>query len=97
MKPYYSDMVTHCLKFYVRHRDPKFRSSVDKKNWYACDNAFKGFSDLDREMLKDVYIEGDVLHVNVRRVAERYKVNPDDLWKKVHDLEHKVAKRRGLI
>ena len=97
MKTFYSDMVTHCLKFYVRHRDPKFRSDADKKNWYACENALKSFNETDRTMLIEVYTGGDVMHDCEVETSRRFKVSPDTLWSKVHELERKVAKRRGLI
>lgn len=97
MKAFYSDMATHCLKFYARHRDPKFRSDVDKKNWYACENALKGFDENDRAMLIEVYASGDFMNDNVSETARRFEVSPNTLWSKVHELERKVAKRRGLI
>lgn len=97
MKPFYSDMATHCLRFYARHRDPRFRSDADKKNWYASENALKSYDDKDRSMLIEVYAEGDAIPDNVHRVAKRYGVKTDTVWSKIHDLERRVAKRRGLI
>lgn len=97
MKAFYSDMAEHCLKFYARHRDPKFRSDADKKNWYACENALKGFDETDRAMLIEVYAAGDIMHDTVEATAKRFKVSPDTMWGKIHELERKVAKRRGLI
>lgn len=52
-RAFYSEYVNHCLRFYARHPNPKFKSDVDKHNWVACDNALKGFSDSDRELLME--------------------------------------------
>ena len=37
----------------------------DRQNWYACDNAMKGFTDKEREILLTVYREGDTILDNV--------------------------------
>ena len=97
MKAFYSDFVTHCLRFYCRHRDPKFRSDADKKNWYACDNALKGFEDSDKAMLIQIYADGDTIADNVYQTAKKLGIDQDGIWKMLHDLERKVAKKRGLI
>ena len=64
-RAFYSDYVNHCLRFYARHLNPKFKSDVDKHNWVACDHALKGFSDSDRELLMEVYRDGDTIPDNV--------------------------------
>ena len=33
MKTYYSDFVNHCLRFYARYPEAKFKSDTEKKNW----------------------------------------------------------------
>ena len=35
MRTFYTDYIQHCMKFYARHPNPKFRSDADKQNWYA--------------------------------------------------------------
>lgn len=97
MRAYYSEFVGHCLRFYASHPDPKFKSEADKKNWYACDNALKGFSDSEREMLTTIYSEGDTIPDNVYQMARKMNVKQDVIWKLLNDLERKVAKRRGLL
>lgn len=97
MRTYYTDFVSHCMRFYARHRDPKFHSEADKKNWHACDSAIKSFSDKEIQMLIDVYSDGDTIPDNVYQTSKRYEVKQDAIWKLIGDLEHKVAKRRGLI
>ena len=32
MRTFYSEYVQHCMRFYARHANPKFRSDADKKN-----------------------------------------------------------------
>ena len=46
MRTFYSEYVQHCMRFYARHTNPKFRSDADKKNWFACDSALKGFTEI---------------------------------------------------
>lgn len=98
MRTFYSEYVTHCLRFYSRYSKPnRFRTEADKKNWQACDNALKGFSDSDREMLITIYREGDTIPDNVYQMAKKLNIKQDNIWKLITELERKVAKRRGLL
>lgn len=98
MRTFYSEYVNHCLRFYSRYPKPNhFRSEADKKNWQACDNALKGFSDADRDMLITIYREGDTIPDNVYQMAKKLNIEQDNIWKLITELERKVAKRRGLI
>lgn len=97
MRSYYSDFVTHCMKFYVRYPDPKFKSEAEKKNWYACQNALKDCSDTERDMIVAVYANGDTISDSVYQAAKKFKVKQDVIWNLLNDLERKVAKRRGLM
>lgn len=96
-RAFYSEYVNHCLRFYARHPKPNFHSAADKNNWSACDNALKGFSDSDREMLLTIYREGDTIPDNIYQMAKERGVKQDSIWKLVNELERKVAKRRGLL
>lgn len=96
-RTFYSEYVNHCLRFYARHENPKFRSDADKHNWKACDNALKSFSDNDREMLLYIYREGDTVPDNIYQLAKERNVSQDSLWKLVNEIERKVAKKRGLL
>lgn len=96
-RTFYTEYVNHCLRFYVRHPNPKFKSDVDKHNWAACDKAFNSFSDSDRELLTEVYREGDTVADNVYHLAKSRGVKQETVWKLVGELERKVAKRRGLL
>lgn len=97
MRAFYSDYVNHCLRFYARHSHPIFHSEVDKKNWNACDDALKCFTDSDRDMLLTIYTDGDTIPDNVYQIAKSKGVNQDTIWKLIGELERKVAKRRGII
>lgn len=97
MRAFYSDYVNHCLRFYARHSRPIFHSEADKKNWNACDNALKSFSDSDRDILLTIYIEGDTIPDNIYQMAKSKGIKQDTIWKLISELERKVAKRRGLI
>lgn len=97
MRAFYSEYVNHCLRFYARHSCPIFHSEADKKNWAACEDALKSFTDSDRDMLLSIYTEGDTIPDNVYQMAKSKCVNQDTIWKLIGELERKVAKRRGLI
>lgn len=97
MRTYYSDYTQHCMRFYARHPNPKFRSDADKQNWYACEHALKGFTDADRDILLFIYREGDTIPGNVYRVSVQKNIKQDKIWALVNELEHKIAKRRSLI
>jgi hypothetical protein len=69
MRTFYSEYVQHCMKFYARHPNPKFKSSADKLNWNACEAALKGFTAQEQDILLNVYTEGDTIPNNVYKVS----------------------------
>lgn len=97
MKTFYSEYVQHCMRFYARHPNPKFRNDADKQNWNACDSAMKGFTDKEQDILMTVYREGDTIPDNVYKVSVDRNIKQDTIWKLINELERKVAKRRGLL
>ena len=97
MRTFYSEYVQHCMRFYSRHSNPKFRSEADKQNCHACDSALKGFTDKERDMLLTVYREGDTIPDNIYNLSVALNIKQDIIWKLVNELERKVAKRRGLV
>jgi hypothetical protein len=48
-------------------------------------------------MLIAVYSGYDTLADNVYETAKKYEVNQAIIWDMMKDVEHKIAKRRGLI
>jgi len=97
MRAFYSEYVTHCLRFYARYSRPIFHSEADKKNWNACDSALKSFTDSDRDILLAVYREGDTIPDNVYQLSVTMNISQDIIWKLINELERKIAKRRNLI
>lgn len=97
MRTFYSEYVQHCMRFYVRHPSPKFRSDADKQNWKACDSALDGFTDSEKQLLIAVYTENDTIPDNVYKVATDSNVKQDTVWKLINELECRVAKRRNLV
>ena len=89
MRTFYSEYVQHCMRFYARHTNPKFRSDAD--------SALKGFTDKEQEMLLTIYREGDTIPDNIYNLSVALEIKQDILWKLVNELERKVAKRRGLV
>lgn len=97
MRTFYSEYVNHCLRFYVRHPNPKFHSAADKNNWLACKDALEGFTDKERDLLTAIYRDGDTVADNVYQTAKLNGMKQDTVWKLVNELERKMAKRRGLL
>lgn len=96
-RTFYSEYVNHCLRFYARHDNPKFRTEADKRNWLACDDAIETFSDSDQELLLYIYREGDTIPDNIYQLSKSKDMSQDTIWKLVNELERKVAKKRGLL
>lgn len=97
MRTFYSEYTQHCMRFYVRHPRPDFKSDVDKQNWQACDNALKSFSPSEIDIIKEVYASGDTIADNIYEISVRCEIKQDSIWNLMRKLEHKIAKRRKLI
>lgn len=99
IRPFYSEYVRHCLRFYTRNlQQPRFfKTDVDKTNWFACANVLKGYSDRDRDILVTVYGGYDTLADNVYETAKKYDINQNIIWDMMKDVERKIAKRRELM
>ena len=97
-KPYYTEYVRHCMRFFARNiNKPRFSTEVDKNNWYACRSAMERYSDRDQDILLRVYGMYDTLADNVYEVAKLYNIDQNIIWDLIKDFERIVAKKRGLI
>ena len=97
-KPYYSDYVRHCLRFYTRNLDlAHFKSEADKSNWLACASVLKTYEEKDRTILIEIYSGYDTLADNVYEVSKKHNVNQAPLWDMMKELERKIARKRGLM
>lgn len=97
-RPFYSEYVRHCLRFYTRNPNLRhFKSDADKNNWFACDSVFKTYSERDREILTKVYGEYDTLSDNVYMVSFKFDIEQHIVWDMMKEVERKIAKRRGLM
>ena len=97
-RPFYSEYVKHCLRFYTRNlSQPHFKSEVDKSNWFACASVIKCYSDIDRDILVAVYSGYDTLADNVYEIAKRYNVNQNVVWDMMKEVERRIARKRGLL
>ena len=97
MKTFYSEYVQHCMRFYTRHPNPKYRTEADKKNWVACDIALKSFDTDEQNVLLTIYSDNDTIPDNVYELSKERNLKQDYVWKLINELERKVARRRGLI
>ena len=103
MKPYYSEYVAHCLRYYIKTLDdgkgghPVFKSDADKFNWSACHSVLKDYSEDDMELITYIYRPGDTLADKIYALAKAKGIPQDTIWNLINNVERRVAKRRGLI
>lgn len=103
MKPYYSEYVAHCLRYYIKTLDeglgghPIFKSEADKANWNACCCVLKNYSEDDMELISYIYRPGDTIPDKIYTLAKSKGVPQDTIWSLINTVERRVAKRRGLI
>lgn len=95
-KPVYSDYIRHAIRFYARYHAPKFRTEVDRVNWWSCHNVIQTYSDRDRAILIYVYGEFDTLGDNVYAIATKYHIHQNIIWDMMKEFERQVAIERGL-
>lgn len=98
-RPFYSEYVRHCLRFYTRNLDqPRFfKTEVDKNNWFACATVLKGYSGRDRDILVAIYSGYDTLADNVYENAKKCGIDQAIIWDMMKDIERKIARKRGLL
>ena len=97
-KPYYTEYVRHCLRFYSRNPTiARFNSLVDKENWYACHRVIENYSDRDTFIILRVYSGYDTIADNVYDVARLHNIDQNIIWDMIKDLERTIAKKRGLL
>ena len=96
-KPFYSDYVTHMLRYYARHDKKYSDNEISTLNWCACDSVLKTLPTKDRSILMDVYWEKDILADNIYQVSRQNGIPQNNIWTLVRSVEAKIAKARGLI
>lgn len=98
-KPFYADYVKHALRFYSRNckEQPRFRTDADKNNWLSCDNVIKTYSNDMREILLSVYSGFDTLPDEVYNASKKHRIDQNIIWDMMKEVEHKIARKRGLI
>ena len=97
-RPFYSEYVRHCMRFYSRNtKNPRFNTEVDKNNWHACHRAIERYSDKDKEILIMVYALYDTIADNVYEIAKVHNLDQSIIWDMLKEFERSVAKKRGLI
>jgi hypothetical protein len=97
-RPFYSEYVRHCLRFYTRNLELRqFKSHIDKSNWCSCHSVIKTLSERDRDIVVSVYSGYDTLADNVYEVAKKHDIDQAIIWDMMKDIERKIAKRRELM
>ena len=96
-KPYYSDYITHMLRYYARNDKKYSDNEISKLNWSACDSVLKTLPTKDRSIIMEVYWEKDTLVDNIYQVSRQNGIPQNNIWTLVRSVEAKIAKVRGLI
>ena len=103
MKPYYSEYVRHCLRYYIKTLDegkgghPIFNSEAEKANWSACYHVLKDYSQDNMDIIAEIYRPGDTIADKIYLLAKNKGVSQDSIWMLINSVERKVAKKRGLL
>ena len=97
MRKYYTEYVRHCLRFYTRHPQAKFKTKADEANWKACESAMHKLTPVEQELVTDIYKAGDTIPDNIHQVSKARRLDQEYLWNLINTLEQLVAKRRGLL
>lgn len=103
MKPFYSEFVRHCLRYYIKTIDegkggqPIFKSEADKENWKACHLVLKNYSEDEMDMISHIYRQGDTIPDKIYLLAKDKGVHQDTIWNLINSIERRVAKQRGLV
>lgn len=103
MKPYYSEFVRHCLRYYIKTLDegrggcPVFRTPAERENWSACHYVLNGCSENIVDTICQIYRTGDTIPDNIYMIAKNRGGSQAPLWNLVSDIERKIAQKRGLI
>ncbi len=96
-KTYYSDYVTHCLRFYAKYPKANPIDKIDKDNWIACHRALSDLSSDDRTLLISIYKEADTIADNVYQISKQKGIPQSRIWKLISNVERKVARYRELL
>lgn len=103
LKPYYSEYVRHCLRYYIKTWDeapgcsPSFKTVADRDNWSACHNVLKDYSANDMDMIAHIYRPGDTIADKIYLLSKNKRVSQDVIWTLINNVERKIAKKRGLL
>ena len=96
-KTHYTDYVARAMRFYIRHKNPNFKSDMDQANWYACEEALKEFPPDEQEMITFVYESDLKIKESIVCLAKMKGIKQDKIWRTIANFEKRVAKIRGLI
>ena len=103
MRPHYAEYVKHALRFYTKSRidaspeQPRFKTVADELNWNACHDVLSAYPDEQRNMFDTLYSGTAPMPEAIAKIAWLTGTAQNHVWVMVHDLEKKIAKRRGLI
>lgn len=103
MKPYYSEFIRHCLRYYIMTQDegkgghPIFKSDADRENWSACYNVLKHYSPENMDIISYIYRPGDTIPDKIYLLSKSKGMSQDRFWSLINITERKIAKKRGLL
>lgn len=97
-KTFYSDYVSHMLKFYCKYPlIESFKSDVDEMNHEICDEVMSELEETERLILAEIFTTKEPLTVIIKKLAGDYSFDEPFVWELLNDVSYDIAVRRGLI
>ena len=97
---YYTDYVTHMIRFYLSTPDTlrmDGKRKADIENWIAVQDVWRKIKDDDKQMLMEIYKAHYKLQEGVRIYSEKSGADLHDIWVLITKTYSAIAKRRGLV
>ena len=97
---YYTDYVTHMIRFYLStpetlHMEGKRKADIE--NWIAVQDVWRKLSFDDKNILEQIYKAHHRLAEGVRMYCENTGADNFKIWVLITKTCANIAKRRGLV
>jgi hypothetical protein len=90
------------IKFYIWKNNPirideSYNSRTDCQNWLSVNNILIQLSEVDRNMILDIYSRSDTIPDNIYQISKERNINQNEIWTLISKVSKEIAKERGLI
>lgn len=90
---YYTSMCRHVLRYYCKYHDGPSRDVV---KWNAAHTVLKRLSDADRDIILDIYGNGELVIEAIQRLSRERRCDAKRLWDLVGYVERAIAREMKL-